>query len=290
MSSFDVPHASKPLNGKAILITRSAEQSSELSSRLEHLGAIVTPVPLTVIGPPSDWASVDDAIKRINAFDWIVFASPNAVKFFFNRCTEIDSNALKATSKTSAKAEQFPRLAVVGAGTAAKLEAQGVQASFVPSVYFADAFVREFTEKHKPENGENVLWVRGNLGRTVILDELTKQGFKVETVEAYRNTCPDDQAQIVGTLDTLWLARKPEAIIFASSQSAKEFARLFQKTKLASGHSLINSALLASVRVISIGPETSKTCREYIGKVDAEAVEHSINGLVATILDCFKMA
>ena len=43
--------------------------------------------------------------------------------------------------------------------------------------------------------------------------------------------------------------------------------------------------LLANVCIASIGPQTSKTCLSCFGRVDVEAKEYTLPGLVAAILD-----
>jgi uroporphyrinogen-III synthase len=37
---------------------------------------------------------------------------------------------------------------------------------------------------------------------------------------------------------------------------------------------------LNGVAVVSIGPQTSRSCREHFGRVDAEADPHDLEGLV----------
>ncbi|MEY3825816.1 MAG: hypothetical protein RLZZ148_628 [Cyanobacteriota bacterium] len=41
--------------------------------------------------------------------------------------------------------------------------------------------------------------------------------------------------------------------------------------------------LLNNVRIASIGPQTSKTCSELLGRVDVEAKEYTLDGLVEAL-------
>ena len=80
------------LNTRAVLneflITRAASQSAELRSRLEDLGARVIECPTIHIVPPKTWKPVDDAIRRLNSYQWLLFTSANAVEQFMDRMGE----------------------------------------------------------------------------------------------------------------------------------------------------------------------------------------------------------
>jgi uroporphyrinogen-III synthase len=264
------------LHGKRVLITRAESQADELREALESLGINVVAIAVTSIHPPEEWGAVDDAIERLDSFEWIVFASVNAVRYFFARMSE-----LKKTRSVNA------RIAAIGPGTAKKLKELSVTADFVPSAYVADSFTAEFLNSHSVADNVNILWVKGNLGRRVIFDDLRDAGAKVEIVETYRNVVPENEPKVLASLRVLWTENRPHAIAFASSQSAKEFAR-FLATALALGPGATEAELaphLTHVRIISIGPETSKSCTIHLGRVDAEASPHTIPGLVQAIVD-----
>src|SRR5207249_5020901 len=73
------------LIGKTVLITRAASQSAELRSRLEDLGVRVIECPTIQIVPPKTWKPVDDAIRRLQTYHWLLFTSANAVEQFMDR-------------------------------------------------------------------------------------------------------------------------------------------------------------------------------------------------------------
>src|ERR1700682_3478732 len=78
--------ASKPLDGKCIVITRAVEQSRDLKERLEMLGARVLLLPTVSFFGPSDTMHLDRVIESLESFDWVFFTSANAVLFFADRC------------------------------------------------------------------------------------------------------------------------------------------------------------------------------------------------------------
>ncbi len=78
---FDI----KPLFGKKIIVTRAREQASSLVEILEEEGAYVIEFPVIEITEPEDYSELDNAIKNIKKYNWIIFTSVNGVKFFLNR-------------------------------------------------------------------------------------------------------------------------------------------------------------------------------------------------------------
>src|SRR5204863_9920724 len=109
---------SMALTGKTILITRAATQTAELRNRLEDLGARVIECPTIHLVPPKSWKPVDDAIRRLNTYQWPLFTSANAIEQFMDRMGQ--------------RRPTIP-IAVVGSATAAKLEGWGLKPSLVPA-------------------------------------------------------------------------------------------------------------------------------------------------------------
>src|SRR5579859_2922812 len=88
----------KPLAGRRIVVTRAPEQSRELSEALAELGAEVLSLPTVCFGPADDWTSLDRALRAISQFDWVLFTSQNAVRFFCGRSRELGVRSKELTS------------------------------------------------------------------------------------------------------------------------------------------------------------------------------------------------
>src|SRR5450631_4254235 len=99
----------KPLSGKRIVITRAVEQARDLKGRLENLGATILLLPAVSFSEPADATELDRAIRSLDSFDWILFTSANAVRFFACR-----RRKLGITSGEKLR----PRRAAVGLATA----------------------------------------------------------------------------------------------------------------------------------------------------------------------------
>ena len=94
MNNFDqtkpakpVSESNAPLRGRTIIVTRPRSQSEEIGSRLEALGASVIYFPTIEIAPPDSWDAVDDVLRKLSEYEWIIFTSANGARFFFERST-----------------------------------------------------------------------------------------------------------------------------------------------------------------------------------------------------------
>jgi len=79
----------KTLAGRRIIVTRAPEQSLELARKLEELGAEVLLLPMVRFTGPPQTSELDQAIRVLDEFDWLLFTSANAVRFFLARCREL---------------------------------------------------------------------------------------------------------------------------------------------------------------------------------------------------------
>lgn len=252
------------LQSQTILVTRSAEHSSTFRDLLEHEGATVIEMPALLITPPSSWDALDQAITHLSDFDWLILTSSNGVNYFFERLLTLgkDSRALSGV-----------KIAVVGKKTAMSLKERGLNPDFIPPDFVADSLVEHFPE---PLAEKNILFPRVETGgREVLVQELTAQGATMVEVAAYQSTCPGEIAP------PAWAALQNgtvDIITFASSKTVKNFYQLLEKTN---NHPL---SLLKNVCIASIGPQTSKTCQQLLGRVDVEAQQYTLEGLTQAIV------
>jgi len=259
------------LTGKTVLVTRAAGQSSQFSELLQQQGANVIEMPALVIGPPSSWEALDNAIAHLSDFDWLILTSSNGIDYFFER--------LLAQGK-DARALGGVKIAVVGKKTATSLKARGLQPDFIPPDFVADSLIEHFPERLE---GKKLLFPRVETGgREVLVQEMTAKGAVVTEVATYQSGCP---AQIApAALDALHKQRV-DVITFASSKTVKYFCQLLEKALPGdSGQFPTPEFRLQRVCIASIGPQTSITCRQLLGRVDVEAQEYTLEGLTEAIV------
>lgn len=247
----------RPLFGKKILVTRSRDQASALSDLLRRQGAEPIEFPVIRICPPESYAQLDDALSRIQEYDWLLFTSANGVRAVINRLhdTERDVRWLRG-----------PRIGAIGPATSAALECLGVRVDFVPSKFVAEAVVQEFPED---PSGRRILILRAAEAREVIPEKLTQMGADVDVVPAYRTEIEEScAAPVRRMLD----AGEIDAVTFTSSSTVKNFV------------ALIGTSLPEGVKVACIGPVTAHTAEELGLKPDVVAGEYTIEGLVEALV------
>jgi len=67
----------RSLFGQRIVVTRTRAQASQFSRQLLERGADVLEIPVIRTVPPTDRQAIADVLLELNAYDWLVFTSPN---------------------------------------------------------------------------------------------------------------------------------------------------------------------------------------------------------------------
>ncbi len=75
----------RPLFGQTILITRMRQQASELGRQLQSLGAEVIEAPTIALVPPCSWDEVDQTLREVKQYDWLLLTSANSVNTLADR-------------------------------------------------------------------------------------------------------------------------------------------------------------------------------------------------------------
>jgi uroporphyrinogen III methyltransferase/synthase len=247
----------RPLFGKKVIVTRSREQASALTEKLEALGAEVIEFPVIRIVPIAE-CGMRNAELLGREFDWIIFTSANGVECFVRRLIEL---ALDVRAMGRAK------LGAIGPATAAAIERYGLRVDYVPSEFVAEAVVRDFPEDPR---GKKILLARAKEAREVLPEKLAELGAEVHVAAVYETIIEDAEAARVRKMIE---AGEVDAVTFTSSSTVKNFMSLLEGAKLPE-----------RVTIVCIGPVTAQTARELGLEPDVVAEEHTIEGLVEAVL------
>jgi len=243
------------LFGQSILVTRPIGQSRGLCDPLVELGAEVLAQPCIEINAPKDWSGVDQAISRLDQYDWLVFSSTNGVEFFMNRL--LDRHDLRSLAGT--------QLAAVGPGTTAELARYHLRVDLQPDEYRAEALALSLAPH---VNEKRVLLLRASRGREVLAEQLTRAGAIVEQVVTYESS--DVESPLEGIRQRI-IDGSIDWVTVTSSAIAKSLVHLFGES-------------LAKTKLVSISPVTSATLRELGHEPACEAVTYDMPGVVAAIV------
>ena len=255
------PNEKHPLAGTRILVGRARHQASTLSAGLRSLGASVVEIPFIEIRNPQSFQPLDDALKNLKTYDWLILTSVNGVEALWSRLREL------RIAKSRLKHLQ---IAAIGPATKKAIVKHGLKVKMVPEEYVAESVVKGLRDKVQ---GKRVLLVRAKVARDLIPDELRAAGAAVDVAEAYETVVPEKSKTRLRTL--MKSARRPHVVTFTSSSTAKNFAELLGLAQLRT----LNKTQLAS-----IGPVTSATLRELQLPPAIEAREFTMGGLIRAIV------
>src|SRR5882762_4311141 len=79
------PNENHPLSGTRVLVGRARHQASSLSTGLRSLGASVVEIPFIEIRKPQSFQPLDDALKNLKNYDWLILTSVNGVEAMCER-------------------------------------------------------------------------------------------------------------------------------------------------------------------------------------------------------------
>ena len=250
------------LAGKRVLVTRAAEQAGPFISQLQERGARVVECPTIRLAPPEQWGPVDDALRQLAGFDWLVLTSANGVRFFFERLAQL---GLSTAGLNGCK------VCVVGPKTAEALSRKGVVADLVPEQFTAEGVVAAFNGFDL--RGKRVLFPKAAGARDLIPRLLAEQGAVVVDPVLYRTLLPE---------------QLPEAARIALEQSELDLAIFSAPSTVHNLATLVGGSgrltqLLQGVMVASIGPITSRACRELGLTVAVEPPHATLSDLLTAL-------
>jgi uroporphyrinogen III methyltransferase/synthase len=252
----------RPLLGKRIVVTRARQQASDLVRRLSDLGAECLEFPTIKVVSADNPVPLDEAVKNLSVYDWIIFTSVNGVKFFFDHLFGTDKDV---------RALNHLHTAAIGPATAEKLFEYGLKSDIVPQNYRAEAVVDAF-RKIKLE-GKKILLPRAKEARPVLPVELRKMGAEVDEVTAYLTE------KVRGNVDQLLErleAKTIDLITFTSSSTVQNFKDLLPPDNF--------KQLIKGITIASIGPITTETAIESGFEVAITAKSYTIPGLCDAIV------
>jgi uroporphyrinogen-III synthase len=157
----------------------------------------------------------------------------------------------------------------IGPATAEALEARGVSADLLPVRNTSAGIVSLLGPWRRDLAGKGLLLPRSDLGPPGLPEALRALGARVVTVEAYRTVAEPLPPGTVGVLRE----GRMDAVLFSSASTVRNFASACRRARLSPRRA----------RLVSIGPETSRTIRSAGWRVSAEASPHTLEGLVRAL-------
>jgi uroporphyrinogen III methyltransferase / synthase len=247
------------LLGKRVLITRPLQgQQDPLRERLANLGAVTLPFPTTTIQVDEEQLErLDDCLRHLDSYDYLIFTSQNAVRLFWERYESIYP-----------KGGPIHQVWVVAVGpiTARALQERGIHPGGMPGEYRGDAIVGVIGDL----KGKRVLLPRAYGARAVLVNDLIEEGATVEEINLYRSVTNSPE-----TLDWSVLDGGLDFVTFTSASTVHSFFELLNDR----ARTILSEAVPAC-----IGPIAAAALREHGIQSILVAQEYTGEGLVQAIL------
>lgn len=169
-----------PLEGKTIILTGTSKTTTIVDD-ITALGGRAVIAPLIETCELID-RNDDVQIELARQFEWLIFTSQNAVDAFASKMQRFNLSARHFQGK----------IASIGTKTTSALEKLGFHVSFMPSIFSADVFVKEFPEI--AGSNPSCLFIRGEKAKNTLKKGLP---FKIKEWTVYETIERHDQKQII---------------------------------------------------------------------------------------------
>lgn len=254
----------RSLFGKRIVVTRTRDQASKLTKQLSDLGAEVLEIPTIKIALPSEDRRQDfiDAMLELNSYNWLVFTSPNGVTAFFDLFFKRFQDLRDLGGA---------RIAAIGPATAAKIKELHLQVDLMPEEAIGSKIAKAFEKFETIENLKMCL-LRAEVANADLPKALEELGAIVDDIAIYKTVAETEDLN--GAAASL-TEKGADWITFTSASTVEHFHARFDLPKLLKQ--------FPKMKLLSIGPETSKAIRGLGLEPTLEAKEHTIEGIVEVL-------
>jgi uroporphyrinogen III methyltransferase/synthase len=249
-----------PLFGQRVVVTRTRKQAGALTAKLARLGADVLEIPTIRIMPrPLGKAELAKLAELSRHFDWLVFASPNAVELFFAEYFAI---------KPDLRSLGPIKFAAIGPATTEKLRDLHLQVDLQPEIYTTEKLAEAVTKIDI--RSSRFCLPHGNLAEPFLADYLRKGGGTVEEWALYE-TLPETEDKTGAR--ARYLKEGAHWMTFTSASTAENWHAL--QLRPAEG--------LPQPKPVSIGPVTTAELRRLNYQDITESPAATLDALVETI-------
>ena len=240
-------------------MTRGGEQAEEFAALIRGRGGEPVIFPTIRLVPHEDTAPIDRALSRLSSFDWILFASSNAARFFLARAAET------GVSRPPAGV----RVASVGPGTSRELLRMGFPADLTAALHTAEGLVDVL--RSEGIAGKSFLLPRAFEGRETLPEEIRRHGGSVEEVTVYRNGLPEKDELTARSI----IEKPPDVCAFASPSAFRNFFILLGEREASN---VLSRSLLAA-----IGEVTALAVAKKKFAVDIMPEKYTLEGMMEAI-------
>lgn len=233
-----------------VLITRPRTQSISFGKALHAAGFEPIYFPVIEIRPIAPNPELDQALKNLAKYHWVVFTSANAVAVVFEHGSPQGSPL---------------RVAAIGPKTAEALQKRNIEPDFIPEEYVAEAILPGLGDLQ----GKWVLLPCAEIARQALPEAIMKAGGIVHEIAVYKTLPTQPDAEGLAALKT-----GVDWITFTSPSAVQNFVEIVRQQKLDP------FKLIRNPKIACIGPITEQAARKEGFEVNLSAEKYTTEGLI----------
>ena len=238
-----------PLTGKQVLLTGTRELVHKQHQSLLAKGAEAIDLSLIYTESASD-AVLQEMIRNVDDYSWLVFTSSNGVKLFFESMKKFGVDFRRLAHL---------KFAVVGPGTGDMLKNYGFSEDYMPESYTSESLAEGLAGQMKPL--EKVLIFRAREGSKSLNQCFESRGIDYKDMAAYTTRADWRKRDLL-----LRAMQDADYITFASGSAVRAFVEMM-------------AGVTEYPQIICIGPVTAREAERAGLTVTAMAENYTIEGL-----------
>lgn len=204
-------------------------------------------------------------IKFADSYDYIVFTSINAVKYFVNLYGDDFTNLSRKT-----------KIVAIGEKTASALIDKQIDVDLIPHNSSSNSL--NSLLKAELVANKSILIPCSRLSKSDLSISLESKGAMVDLIVVYENNVPQN---ISDSLKQNILSMEIDLFIFTSPSTFYNFISIFEIKDI--------NRYFANKTIASIGPVTTEAINKHNLKVSIEPSEYNLNSLSKHILNYYKL-
>lgn len=232
MNKARLIEAMGPLAGTSVVVTRPAATSSTLKRQIRALDGVAIGLPGMALRGADDVGAAKAALRQARDADFVIFVSPNAVKFAW---------ALRAL-----RFSRNTQVCAVGAATARALARHGVRKVVFPRERADSEGLLALPELQKLR-GKRVALIGAPGGRELLAQTLRARLARLAEIHVYRRVAPRYSARQLAALEH---ATAPLLTLLTSAEALANLRAqlpLHLFARLAEGELIVSSERLADL-------------------------------------------
>jgi uroporphyrinogen III methyltransferase/synthase len=266
----DQPILLKPLSGRMVLIACSEKKMHDLVAGITAMGGITIPFPVIEARDIPDKRPLDQALKSLQRYTWILFTSAHAVSFFMKRLNELEIKI---------PGQAMPKICAIGPATAKAVTESGLNLDLLPEEYVAEGIIEALRQYHgglEALAGSCVLLPRAMAAREVLPDTLRKACIIVDVVPCYQTARSNMDDAILQQLK----GSNIDLALFTSSSCIRGLVDILGEVDA--------RRFLMQCTVAVIGPISYNTAESFGKRAEILPDKSTIDSLLETIREYYS--